>query len=212
MDKGLRNPKHKHKGPAMPWRPGPLLIQKRFLYSIFMSGHSKWAQIKHQKGAADAKKSQMFSKLARVIAVAARKGDKPEANAELRAAIEKAKAINMPNENIERAIRHGSGKEAGAQLENIRFEAYGPGGSAIIIEAITDNKNRTLAEIKHLLSFSEAKLANPGSVLWAFNNVGGKWEAKNNLELSETDAQVLDKLLEELDDHEGVQEIFTNAI
>jgi len=177
-----------------------------------MSGHSKWSQIKHQKGAADAKKSQMFSKLARVISVAARKGEKPEANAELRAAVEKAKSINMPNENIERAIKRGSGKGEGAELENVRYEAYGPGGSAIIIEAITDSKNRTLAEIKHLLSLHGAKLGEQGSALWAFNNKNGKFEPKTTIELSETDAQLLDKLLEALDDHDDVQEVFTNAI
>ncbi len=154
----------------------------------------------------------MFSKLARVISVAARKGEKPESNAELRAAVEKAKTINMPNENIERAIKRGGGKIEGAQLENVRYEAYGPGGSAIIIEIITDNKNRTLAEIKHLLSIHGAKLGGQGSVLWAFEWKNGKWEAKTTLELSEADAQALDKLMEALDDHDDVQEVYTNAL
>ena len=154
----------------------------------------------------------MFSKLARVISVAARKGEKPESNAELRAAIEKAKAINMPDDNIELAIKKRGKKEEGAQLESARYEAYGPGGSAIIIEVITDNKNRTLTEIKHLLSLHDTKLGGQGSVLWAFENKNGKWEPKTNLELSENDAQALDKLLEALDDHDDVQEVFTNAI
>jgi len=177
-----------------------------------MSGHSKWSQIKHQKGMADAKKSQVFSKLARVISVAARKGEKPESNAELRTAIEKAKAVNMPSENIERAIKKGGGKGEGEHLESARYEAYGPGGSAIIIEAITDSKNRTFAELKHLFSLHNAKLGEPGSVLWAFENKNGKFEPKTTLELSETDVQLLDRLLEALDDHDDVQEVYTNAL
>lgn len=177
-----------------------------------MSGHSKWSQIKHQKGVADAKKSQVFSKLARMISVAARKGENPESNPELRAAVEKARSINMPNDNIERAIKRGSGKEEGSQLENVRYEAYGPGGVAIIIEAITDNRNRSLAEIKHLLSLHGAKLAGQGAVLWAFESKDNKLSAKTTLELSEADAQSLDKLLEALDEHEDVQEVYINAI
>ncbi len=176
-----------------------------------MSGHSKWSQIKHQKGTADAKKSQVFSKLAKVISLAARKGENPETNFELRAAVEKAKSVNMPADNIERAIKKGSGKTEGEQLESVRYEVYGPAGVAIIIEAITDNKNRTLAEIKHILSLHEAKLGGQGSVLWAFSNNNGKFEPKTKIELSETDADALDKLLEALDDHDDVQEIYTNA-
>ena len=177
-----------------------------------MSGHSKWSQIKHQKGVTDAKKSQAFSKMARVISVAARKGENPESNAELRAAVEKAKAVNMPADNIERAIKKGGGHGEGAQLESARYEAYGPGGSAIIIEAITDSKNRTFAELKHLLSLHNAKLGEPGSVLWAFSNNNGKFESKTTINLSETDAKLLDELLEALDDHDDVQEVYTNAL
>ena len=181
-------------------------------YSVNMSGHSKWSQIKHQKGATDAKKSQMFSKLARMIGVAARRGENPDMNSELRMAIEKAKSINMPLDNIERAIKKGGGKTEGAQLESVRYEAYGPGGSAIIIEAITDSKNTTFAELKHLFSLRNAKLGEPGSVLWAFENKNGKFEPKTTLELSETDAQLLDILLGALDDHDDVQEVYTNAL
>lgn len=177
-----------------------------------MSGHSKWSQIKHQKGAEDAKKSQIFSKLARVISVAARKGENPDMNSELRTAIDKAKSVNMPLDNIERAVKKGSGKGEEAQLESARYEAYGPGGSAIIIEAITDSKNRTFAELKHLLSLHGAKLGEPGSVLWAFENKNGKFKPKITINLSETGAQLLDKLLEALDDHDDVQEIYTNAL
>jgi len=177
-----------------------------------MSGHSKWAQIKRQKGVADAKKSQVFSKLARMISIAARKGENPEMNPELRMAIDQARATNMPADNIKRAIERGAGRAAGTQSEGVRFEVYGPGGAAIIIEGITDNKNRTIAEIKHIISKHNAKLADAGSVLWAFEQKSGKWEPKISLELSEADAQVLDKFLSELDDHDDVQEVYTNAI
>lgn len=179
-----------------------------------MSGHSKWSQIKHQKGVTDAKKSQTFSKLARMISVAARKGENPDMNSELRMAVEKAKSVNMPFENIERAIKRGGSKIEG-QLENTRYEAYGPGGVAMIIEAITDNKNRSLSEIKHILSLYGAKLSEPGSVLWAFeykNPPAGGWEPKNILELGENDVQSLNKLLEALDEHDDVQEIHTNYL
>jgi YebC/PmpR family DNA-binding regulatory protein len=176
-----------------------------------MAGHSKWSQIKRQKAVTDAKKSQIFSKIARIITLAARKGEKPEMNPDIRVAIEKAKAVNMPSDNIERAIKRGTGKLEGNQLENVRFEAYGPGGAAIIIEGITDNKNRTVAEIKHILSKNNLSLGQTGSVIWAFEHKDGKWEPKHKVELNEIDAQVLDKLLEELDDQEDVQEIYTNA-
>jgi len=132
-------------------------------------------------------------------------------NPELRVAIEKAKEANMPADNIERAIKKGAGKLEGAQLENVRYEAYGPGGTAIVIEGITDNKNRTTQEIKHLLSKNGANLAQTGAVIWAFENKEGKYIPKNTIELSEQDAEALDKLLEELDNHDDIQDIYTNA-
>ncbi len=137
-----------------------------------MSGHSHWHSIKYQKTAADVKKSKAFSKIAREITIAAKEGGDPEFNSKLRLAIEKAKSINMPAENIERAIKRGTGELAGAKLEPVLFEAYGPGGMAIIIEGITDNKNRTLGEIKQILSEYGGKLANEGSVKWLFERKG----------------------------------------
>jgi len=137
-----------------------------------MSGHSHWHSIKYQKTAADAKKSKTFSKIAREITIAAKEGSDPEFNSKLRLAIEKAKSINMPAENIERAIKRGTGELAGVKLEPVLFEAYGPGGAAIIIEGITDNKNRTLGEIKQILSEYGGKLANEGSVKWLFKRKG----------------------------------------
>jgi YebC/PmpR family DNA-binding regulatory protein len=138
-----------------------------------MSGHSHWHSIKYQKGAADAKKSKAFSRVTRQITVAAREGGgDPATNSKLRLAIEQAKFLNMPSENIERAIKRGAGEMEGAKLETVTFEAYGPGGIAIIIEGITDNKNRALGEIKQILNQYEGKLADGGSVKWLFERKG----------------------------------------
>ncbi|MGB9847708.1 MAG: YebC/PmpR family DNA-binding transcriptional regulator [Minisyncoccia bacterium] len=138
-----------------------------------MSGHSKWAQIKHKKAATDAKKSKIFSKLAAAITVAAREGGgDPDKNPKLRLAIEKARSFNMPSDNIERAIKRGTGILDGAQLEELLLEAYGPNGHALLITAITDNRNRTLAEIKHILNKYNGKLGTEGSVRWMFDLKG----------------------------------------
>ncbi len=137
-----------------------------------MSGHSKWSQIKHKKAITDGKKSKIFGKLARLITLAVRdKGDNPEINATLRLAIDKAKQMNMPIDNIERAIKRGSGEMAGAQIEEVTYDAYGPGNIALIIEGITDNKNRTLSEIRNILTKHNGKLAE-GGVQWLFDKKG----------------------------------------
>jgi len=183
-----------------------------------MAGHNKWTQIKRQKAVVDSKKSRAFSKHAKIIAIAARYGGNPDMNPELRAAIEKARAENMPKENIERAIAKGSGKglpvgqaSGGARLESARYEAYGPGGTAMIIDVITDSKNRSVAEIKHILSEHNGKLAEQGSVLWAFDFTGGKPTPKMTVDLSPADKDALDKLLEALEENEEAEEIFTNV-
>lgn len=139
-----------------------------------MSGHSHWASIKHQKGAADAKRGKAFSKMACLIAIAAKEGGggDPATNSRLRLAIEKARTLNMPKDNIERAIKRGTGELAAERLEPVVFEAYGPEGIALIIEGITDNKNRTLGEIKRILSEHNGKLAGEGSVKWLFERKG----------------------------------------
>jgi YebC/PmpR family DNA-binding regulatory protein len=139
-----------------------------------MAGHSKWAQIKRKKGAADAKRGQLFTKLARAITVAARDGGgDPEGNAALANAIEKAKALRMPKENIERAIARGSGAAGdAAAIESVVYEGYGPGGVAILIECLTDNRNRTAAEVRHIFSRADANLGEPGSVAWMFEKKG----------------------------------------
>ena len=139
-----------------------------------MSGHSKWANIKRTKGAADAKRSSLFTKLARVITVAARdKGGDPEMNFSLRLAIEKAKAANMPKENIERAIKRGTGEIKGeAAIEELIYEGFGPGGIAIIIKCLTDNRSRTAAQMKHILTSHGGSLGSPNSVMWQFEQKG----------------------------------------
>lgn len=134
-----------------------------------MSGHSKWSQIKHQKGVADKRRGLLFSKLSNQIAIAAREGSDPATNFKLRLAIDAAKAANLPKDKIERALRRTQGKlEGGAELEGIIYEAYGPGGIGLLIEVATDNKNRTLSEIKSILNKKGGKLTSPGSVQYLF--------------------------------------------
>jgi len=137
-----------------------------------MSGHSHFKSIKHAKGLADKRRGQVFSKLAREIEITAREGGDPDFNSKLRLAIERAKELNMPTNNIERAIKRGTGELAGEKLEEVLFEAYGPGNIAIIIEGITDNKNRTKNEITQTLNQHNGKLADPGSVKWMFDRKG----------------------------------------
>jgi YebC/PmpR family DNA-binding regulatory protein len=139
-----------------------------------MSGHSKWAQIKRQKGANDAKRGQMFTKLAREIAIAAREGGgDPDVNFRLRLAIQRARALNMPQENIQRAIqRPAGGGEDAQQLDEVTYEGYGPGGVAIFIEAVTDNRNRTVAEVRNVFTRHGGSLGENGSVAWLFEPRG----------------------------------------
>ncbi|HLE62536.1 MAG TPA: YebC/PmpR family DNA-binding transcriptional regulator [Pyrinomonadaceae bacterium] len=138
-----------------------------------MSGHSKWHSIKHKKGALDAKRGKLFTKFIKEITVAARSGGgDPDGNARLRKAILDAKAGNMPNDTIERAIRRGTGEEEGVHYEEITYEGYGPGGVALLIEAMTDNRNRTVAEIRHLFSKNGGNLGESGSVGWMFEKKG----------------------------------------
>lgn len=138
-----------------------------------MSGHNKWANIKHRKMAQDAKRSQMFTKLIRELIVAAREGGgDPETNPRLRTAIEKAKEANMPKDNIEKAIKRGTGELEGVDYQEIIYEAYGPAGVALYIRALTDNKNRTAQELRHVLSRHGGSLADLGAVSWIFERKG----------------------------------------
>jgi YebC/PmpR family DNA-binding regulatory protein len=138
-----------------------------------MSGHSKWSSIKHQKAANDAKKGQQFTKMAREITIAAREGGgNPEGNYRLRLAIEKARNVNMPQDNIQRAIKRGTGELGGAVLEELRFEGYGPHGVAIIVDTLTDNRNRTSGDIRNIFSRAGGNLGTTGSVGWMFSRQG----------------------------------------
>jgi YebC/PmpR family DNA-binding regulatory protein len=138
-----------------------------------MSGHSKWATIKRKKGAADAKRGQMFTKLAREIQLAARGGPDPNFNFRLRLAVDKAKAENMPKDNIERAIKRGAGLDPDAgQLEEVTYEGYGPHGVALYIQVVTDNKNRTVGELRRALTKANGALGESGSVAWLFDQKG----------------------------------------
>jgi YebC/PmpR family DNA-binding regulatory protein len=138
-----------------------------------MSGHSKWHSIKHKKGALDAKRGKLFTKLIKELTVAARTGGgDPAGNARLRKAIADAKAGNMPNDTIDRAIRRGTGEEEGVHYEEVNYEGYGPGGVALLIETVTDNRNRTVAEIRHIFSKHGGNLGESGSVGWLFEKKG----------------------------------------
>ncbi|KPK64333.1 transcriptional regulator [candidate division WOR_3 bacterium SM23_42] len=138
-----------------------------------MSGHSKWSKIKRKKGSADAARGRLFSKLIKAITIAARHGGgDPDSNARLRTAIDEAKSNNMPWDNIERAIKRGTGKMEGQTLEEVTYEAYGPSGVAILIEVVTDNRNRATSEIKHVLARQNGSLGTAGSVAWQFQAQG----------------------------------------
>lgn len=236
-----------------------------------MSGHSKWASIKHKKASIDAKRGKLFSKLAReIIAAAKHGGANPETNAPLRGAIDSARAVNMPVVNIEKAIKRGTGELEGATYEEITYDAYGPGGAAILIHILTDNKNRAASEIRKILSKRGGNIAGVGAVAWLFSkkgvvlvsrlkaeeeklfliateagaddfrvesdayeivcspedfeNVKGRlqengieWEmasitsvAKNTVKVEGKDAQQLLSLIEELEDHDDVQSVYSN--
>jgi YebC/PmpR family DNA-binding regulatory protein len=134
-----------------------------------MSGHSKWATIKHKKAATDAKRGKLFTTVIKEITIAARSGGDPDSNARLRTAIIAAKAVSMPSDNITRAIKRGTGELEGAQIEEVMFEGYGPGGAAVMVACVTDNRNRTVAEMRHAFSKQGGNLGEVGSVAWMFD-------------------------------------------
>jgi|SRR3989344_3596958 len=174
-----------------------------------MSGHNKWSQIKRQKGKTDAEKSKSFTKFARLITVESKKSGGNRTAPGLKATIEKARAANMPNENIERAIKKAT--EHGAVMESITYEAYGPGGCAIIIEVLTDNRNKASQEMKHTLSLNGFALAGIGAATWAFEKTAEGWVPKTTMPLGEEDLKMLEKLVGELEDNDDVQDVYTNV-
>lgn len=175
-----------------------------------MAGHNKWTQIKRKKGASDAARSAAFGKLARRITVEAKKANGDLSAANLRAIIEKARKENMPKDSIERAVQKAKTTDVSA-LEQITYETYGPGGAAIIIETVTDSRNRTAQEIKHLLSKNGLELAMPGSAAWAFEKGAEGLEPKTAVPLSPEDDAKLMEILAALDAHDDVEEVYTNA-
>jgi YebC/PmpR family DNA-binding regulatory protein len=175
-----------------------------------MSGHSKWASIKHKKAATDAKRGKIFTKLIKEITVAARMGGgDAEANPRLRAAILAAKSENMPKDNIERAIKKGTGELEGVNYEETIYEGYGPGGAAVLVESLTDNKNRTVADIRHIFSKSGGNLGANGCVAWMFNKKGYiAVEAKDVAEDALMEA-ALDAGAEDIREADGSYEVIT---
>jgi len=175
-----------------------------------MSGHSKWAQIKRQKGTEDAKKSKLFGKLGSLIATESRKA-KGDMNAPgLRTIVDKAKKENMPKDTIERAVKKGAGGDV-ETMEALTYEAYGPGGCALIIEAFTGNRNKAAQEIKHILSKNGGSLAAQGAASWAFTKTEDGWEPNSTIPLSDEDGPTLSALIEELENNDEVQDVYTNA-
>ena len=175
-----------------------------------MSGHSKWATIKHKKGALDAKRGKIFTRLLKEIAVAAKGGGNPDTNARLRTAVTAAKAENMPQDNIKRAIQRGTGELEGVSYEEITFEGYGPGGVAVIVDVMTDNRNRAVSEIRHAFSKNGGNLGESGSVRFMFAKKGLIAVEKD----SATEEQLMDIVLEhggeDLNDEGDTWEIVTD--
>jgi YebC/PmpR family DNA-binding regulatory protein len=179
-----------------------------------MAGHSKWAQIKHKKAITDARKGKLFSKISAQTSVAAKGGGDPAMNPTLRDMIEAARAAGMTKENVERAIKRGTGELSGAELESVRYEAYGPGGTGFVIDAITDNKNRTISEIRSTLNKFGGKLADTGSVMFQFEPKGVI--TLNLLQLTTVGRQVeeiellaIDAGAEDIDEGDEVMIIYT---
>jgi YebC/PmpR family DNA-binding regulatory protein len=174
-----------------------------------MSGHSKWSTIKRKKGAADARRGAIFTRLAREIAVAAREGGgDPEVNFRLRLAVDKARAENMPKDNIERAIKRGSGEDKdGAAFEEIIYEGYGPNGVAFMIETVTDNRNRTVADVRHILTKSGGSMGEVGSVSWQFERMAYFAFPASNLDYDKAFELAIEAGADDVTEDEGVIEI-----
>ena len=175
-----------------------------------MSGHSKWATIKHKKGALDAKRGKIFTRLIKEISIAAKSGGDPDKNPRLRTAVAAAKAENMPSDNIKRAIQRGTGELPGVSYEEITFEGYGPGGVAILVEVSTDNRNRTVSEIRHAFGKNNGNMGEAGSVGWMFHKKGYIVVAKNAINEDDLLNIVLENGGDDLQSDEESYEIFTD--
>ena len=175
-----------------------------------MSGHNKWSKIKHKKAATDAQKSRIFSKHSRLISMEARAAHGDVNSPSLAAAIERAKKDSMPKDNIDRAVAKGKDAD-GASLQAVLFEAFGPGGVAILITAVTDNNNRTAPEIKNLFVKAGYQLGAPGSAAWAFTKTEHGYVPTMPLELNDTDGEKLSTLIEQIEEHDDVLDVYTTA-
>jgi len=175
-----------------------------------MSGHSKWASIKHKKGALDAKRGKIFTRLIKELTIAARNGGgDPDMNPRLRSVIADAKAANMPADNIKRAIRKGTGEEPGVAYEEAQYEAYGPGGAAVIIDVLTDNKNRTVGELRHMLEKGGGNLASTNAVAWMFNKKGYIVVEKTKADEEKLMAAVLEAGADDMQDDDDNWEVLS---
>jgi YebC/PmpR family DNA-binding regulatory protein len=175
-----------------------------------MSGHSKWASIKHKKGALDAKRGKIFTRLIKELTIAARNGGgDPDMNPRLRSVIGDAKAANMPAENIKRAIRKGTGEEPGTSYEEAQYEAYGPGGAAVIIDVLTDNKNRTVGELRHMLEKGGGNLAATNAVAWMFKKKGYIVIEKSKADEEKLMAAVLEAGADDMQDDDDNWEVIS---
>ena len=176
-----------------------------------MSGHSKWASIKHKKGALDAKRGKIFSRIIKELTVAAKTGGgDPDMNPRLRSVIADAKAENMPADNIKRAIRRGTGEEPGVSYEEAQYEAYGPGGAALIMDVLTDNKNRTVGELRHVLTKHGGNLAETNSVAWMFSKKGYIVVSKSKAKEDDLMAVVIDAGGDDLKDDDDNWEVLSS--
>ncbi len=175
-----------------------------------MSGHNKWSKIKHKKAATDAVRSRIFSKYSRLITMESRNAHGDINSPALAAVIERAKKDSMPKDNIDRAVIKGKDTDSSA-LSEILFEAYGPGGAALLIVTVTDNNNRTAPEIKHIFTKAGYQIGAPGSAVWAFTKTATGYIPNTPLELSDSDGEKLATIIELLEEHDDVQDVYTSA-
>lgn len=175
-----------------------------------MSGHNKWSKIKHKKAATDAVRSRLFSKYSRLITMESRRALGDIHSAGLAAMIERAKKESMPKDNIDRAVAKGA-EVGGAALEEVVFEAFGPGGTAMLIVTVTDNNNRTAPEIRHIFTKAGLAIGAPGSAMWAFTKTATGYVPNSPITLNDTDGESLATLLEHLEEHDDVQDVYTAA-
>lgn len=179
-----------------------------------MSGHSKWATIKHKKASTDAKRSKLFAIVSKQITIAVKEGGSgaPETNPRLRLALDKARAANMPNANIQKAIDKGLGKGGGESISEILYEGYASGGVGVLVRVLTDNRNRTGAEIKYLFDRNGGSLGGPGSAGYLFDRDGEGFSVKVPMPVSDADKKQVSSLLEALDEHDDVELVVTNMV